>query len=249
MKKSQSAIEFMSMVGIGLILIAITSFIGADYISSYFTDINIINGEQTVETIVAASSLVYSQGIGAQTRISVTLPSNIARNFTYISGREVNLRLQQQGTQDLFKETGVNISGTLPLTSGKNYLYIKMVPSSNPDSAQGEVKVYLDDPVYSYIGVQTYSYNGSQYVFSSNFSINETGYFKIQVTDINDSQLSPEVELNVYNSAGTPIIEELITVDHNEYYNLSDIDMTGTYLISVRVPDVNAVGTKIFHIY
>ena len=60
--KNQSAIEFMSVIALGLTLIAVASFFGAEYIVSYFKDIDVINARQTIESIVSSTNLVYAQG-------------------------------------------------------------------------------------------------------------------------------------------------------------------------------------------
>ena len=245
--KTQSALEFMTIIGVGLALLAIISAIGTDYIFSYFNNIDMINARQTVSNIIAASSLVYSQGMGAQTKIAITIPSKMIRNFTYMSGQEVNLRFgHTKNPTDVFKDAGVNISGTIPLLGGKHYLYVRMAPSFF-NASKTEIHVYLGNSDYSYIGVQTFNDSASNNP-SENFSTTQTIYFNIIVVNQTDYPKEPFVDLKVYAMNGSAVKQDSFKLDLSETYSMN-LTVPGNYLISVEVPEVNAVGTHLIQVH
>ena len=246
--KSQSALEFMTIVGIGLILLAITSTIGMNYISNYFNNADVINAQQAVSNIVSASSLVYSQGVGAQTKIAVTIPSSMIRNFTYVSNQEVNFRFGQgEKPTDVFKRTGMNISGALPLLGGKHYIYVKMAPSFF-DSNRIEMHIYLEDPNYSYIGVQTFNDSAAS-IFSDNFASGQNIYTGIVVTNLTDYPKAPFVDIKIYNMEGLEIKNDSFNITAYPQVYETTLSHPGTYLVSVEIPQVNAVGTHLINVY
>ncbi len=246
--KSQSALEFMTIVGIGLVLLALTSIIGTDYISNYFSNIDVINARQSVSNIISASSLVYSQGVGAQTKVAVTIPSKMIRNFTYLSAQEVNFRFgQMEKPTDVFRDTGVNISGTIPLLSGKHYLYVKMAPNFfNPNKT--EIHVYLEDSNYSYIGVQTFNDSDAS-IFSDNFAVGQKIYTGIIVANLTDYPKAPFVNFKIYNIGGLEIKDDSFNITSYPHIYGTTIYSPGIYLISIEIPQVNAVGTHMIHVH
>jgi hypothetical protein len=243
--KSQSALEFVTVVAVGLALIAVSSFFGADYITSYFDSINSINAEQTTNNVVAATNLVYSQGVGAQTKTFVTIPSNIILNRTYISGNEINIEFYYGGhIKDVYNNAAVNMTGSLSVYGGKLTLYIRMEPSRT-------AIIFTDAPV-SYILVNTFN-NSARTNPDNNFTFNEIVYYSVYLKDFNDSAVDSSINVNVYRTDGSQFGSTASTNtsggSYNGSFNLTESGYGGKWIISVVDTSNQIFGTTLFNKY
>jgi len=243
--KSQSALEFVTVVAIGLALIAISSFFGADYITTYFDSINSINAEQTVDNVVAATNLVYSQGVSAQTKTFVTIPSNIILNRTYISGNEINIEFYYgSNIKDVFNNAAVNMTGSIPLYGGKLTLYVKMEPNRT-------AVIFVDAPV-SYMLINTFN-NSARTNPDSNFTLGETVYYSIYLKDFNNSAVDSNINIKVYkldgSQFGSTVSTNTSSGNYNGSFNLTESGYNGKWIISVVDMSNQIFATNMFNKY
>ena len=115
--KSQSAIEFLSIVSLGMIILVITSYMGYSYVNNYFFDTNSLNAKQTAKITASAANLIYAQGLNASSKVSVKIPYNILRNRTYINEKEINIRFSDP-PRDAIGFAAANMTGAFPLKEG-----------------------------------------------------------------------------------------------------------------------------------
>lgn len=238
--KSQSALEFMSIVALGLILIGIASFFGVDYITSYFSDINVVNAQQVVESLISSINLVYAQGVGATTKVYVNIPNNLDRSGTYIYMGEVNLRFRDGGIHDVYKTTKVNVYGSIPLNPGKATLTVKI-------TEYGAV-VFVDDHEISGVVVDVYN-DTSHYNQDNIFSPGETVYYGIYLA--NESygfSGSSDVNLTIYYPNGTIATTSIISVTNSYSGSYVVGDVLGRWIISAMIPDSRIIGAAVFKV-
>lgn len=237
--KSQSAIEFLTIIGLGLIILALTSSIGFDYIDAYVGSTTTIKARQAGNNVASAASLVYSQGVGAQTKLAVTFPSGILRNRTYIGNQEVNIRFEDYGYRDAHVYSDNSFEGSLPLIQGSTYVYAKM-------TSDGPI-VFLNSAA-SYIIVDMYSDSGRT-VESSNFTTGDTIYYNATVYDFDGNPISRSLDASIYSPDGTysghTTTATASTISGQ--YTVSGAD--GYWLISVLDTELNIVGTALFNKY
>jgi len=237
--KAQSALEFMTVVALGLILISIASFFGVDYITSYFTDINSINARQTIESLVSAINLVYAQGVGAQTKVFVTLPNGIQRSNSYISGNQINIRFSDGVERDVFRTTNLRVLGTLPLNPGRTPMIVKM------ESIGAVIGIAEHDVCFIY--ALTYS-DSSYNNIEDNFSVGSTVYYLIYLEDVNGNSVDSNLNIKIYNPQREVFID-FNTSTTNGYYNGSFVpNAAGDWLISALNIDTNVVGTALINV-
>lgn len=241
--KSQSALEFMTIVAVGLALIAISSFFGFDYITSYSDNMNTINADEMTDNIISAVNLVYSQGVSAQTKVLVNVPPKVVLNRTYLGKNEINLRLSLgKGYSDVFKKTSVNMAGSIPFGEGQRTLYVKMMPSN--------AIIFSDSPV-SYAIVKLFN-DSSRTNESYNFTDGQTVYYSVYTYDFNDNVTNSNIVIKVYkpNMAQHGItIETASEGIYNGSFILGEAEDNGTWIVSVTIPEYNLLSTALFEKY
>ena len=243
--KNQSAIEFMSVIALGLTLIAIASFFGADYIISYFKDIDLINARQSVDSIVSTTSLVYAQGVGATSKVSLNLPNSIQRNRTYIYGKEINIRLYDgTSVKDVFRNTKVDVYGSIPLRGGRISLTVRMY--SGGGYPNGAV-LFVNDQDISLVYVRTCNdSNCNQY--KDSFNSGDTIYYGIFLADSNFNGKSGNVNVAIYSEDGKLYHSQDVYIPSSGYIGNITINTPGHYLLSVMLPDTRIIGTSLFDV-
>ncbi len=243
-KKSQSAIEFMTIVALGIILIGVASFFGADYITSYLSDSNIVNARQTINSITSSSNIVYAQSIGAQKRFTVRIPRGIKREGTYISSNRINIRFENGGTKDIFRETKPEIFGSLPTIPGNIKLTVEMLQEGehNPRGAY----IYIEDFDVSMIFVGTYTNESFKTEdFSRNFKVEDDVFYKIILQNDEKELVNSDLDIKIYNLDGNQ--EQTLTSETSNGFFTGDFQPTqsGIWLISVMIPETRNIGTAL----
>jgi hypothetical protein len=242
-KKGQSALEFMTIVALGLALIAISSIFGFDYIFSYFDGINAVNADEMTDNIVSAVNLVYSQGIGAQTKIVVNVPSKIMPNWTYLSSNEINIRLYSgAGYTDVYKRTAVNMTGSIPINDGQLTLYIKMMPNYAIISSNTPV---------SYASIKLFN-NSGRTLGDYNFTTGETVYYSVYTYDFNSSAVDSDLVMKVFSSNSSQVGNTVEATTTGGVYNGSFVlgsGNNGALILSADIPDFGLISTSMFYKY
>lgn len=264
--KSQSALEFMTIVGIGLIILAVTSALGVQSITSYSSDINTINARQTVNSMISATKLVYSQGINSQTNVFVNVPENVIKNRTYLYNGEINYRFEDMSTRDYFQKTGISTYGLIPTISGKSTITIRMllgdVFSENMPGIKTGAFYYLDDNDISLALVETYFFNGTEnqidnttyYLPEKNFSSEKSPTIRFILIGFNSTSkihepVNETVVLSIYRPDSSLFFREEYTAMGASVF----IDMQnstgypGHWLVSLMDPKTEAVATTLFY--
>ena len=256
--KSQSALEFMTVVAMGLLILAITSALGMQGITSYSSDVNTINAKQTVNNLISATKLAYSQGVGSQTQVFITVPDRVSQNRTYLYNGEVNYRIEDDGLRDIHNEVGIKTYGTLPILGGKTSVFIRLnsavLYSLIIPELEAGAYYYLDvaDEEVSLILIETYNVSANlPYSLPSNidqeFSSTENMTYAFVLFNKNDTAVIKEVEISIFKPDGS--LYEKDTITTNWFSDTLSIPAgnPGHWLISVKVPEINAVGTTLFY--
>ena len=249
--KNQSAIEFMSVIALGLTLIAVASFFGAEYIVSYFKDIDVINARQTIESIVSSTNLVYAQGAGATSKVYLNLPSGMQRNKTYVFGDEINIRLSDgTSVKDIFRNTKVNVYGSIPLAPGRVSLTVKMLPRGTYSGVffDGGAVLSVNELEIPTVYVRTYKNSDCNTSLSSKFNTTDTIYYGIHLWDNQMNEKSSSVNVAVYYPNGSLYYTEDVNVGTNGYCGNFTVSTPGYYLISVMPSSERIVGTTLFEV-
>jgi len=261
--KSQSALEFMTIVGIGLIILAVTSALGVQSITSYSSDINTINARQTVNNLISATKLVYSQGIDSQTKVFVTVPDGVVQNRTYLYDGEINYRFEDIGVRDYFQRVGIKTYGLLPTSSGKTTITIRMLPGVTFESIMPGIETgaffFLDEQDISIILVETYNDSVCDNVnsditlcYDKNFSSTKNVSVLFTVFGFEGTThtwVDELVELSVFRPDGSLFFRE----EYTESYVYVELNMEnasgypGAWLVSIMDPKTRAVGTTMFY--
>jgi hypothetical protein len=240
--KSQSALEFMTIVAIGLTLIAVASFFGTDYITSYFSDLAIVNAKHTVESIISAANLVYAQGVGATTKVYVNIPDKLQRNRTYIYGREINFRLGGANPTDFYDKPNINVYGSVPLFGGRTSLTVKMVNYGVDSGALIFVNGVSPQIVYVRNCNDSNCNN-----YSDNFSLGSTIYYKVRLADI-DKYVGGDVNIQVYSPNGSLFYQEDRHVGTSGYVGNFTPNVPGAWIVSVLAKYSSIIGTSLVNV-
>lgn len=240
--KSQSALEFMTIVGLGLILIGIASFYGVDYITTYMSDSDISSARHTINSIVSGVNIVYAQGANARTEVHTKIPNNIDRSGTYIYENEINLRFGTINLVDVHRNTKTKVFGSVPTLPGTNVFTVSMV--SDFDGAV----ICLKDHDISCIIVLTLD---DSHNFETNFSKGDNVSFQVILFDETFKPVTHKyINLQIYYPNKTLFSEEIITIDGGWDYidteTLEEINEEGVWIISAMVPETKIVGNAFF---
>ena len=158
---------------------------------SYSSQYELSKAKSTVNDIADAAESVYMQGVGAKTKLFLTIPANI-QNAT-IENRLIKLSFASDGnTRDVYRATDFDIQGNLTVTEGAYWVYL----TSKDDYV--EVLLNYSDPII----VTTFCGNNLQ----------EFGEF-CDGTDVNDETcytlgfvgggfLICSLDCNYYNTLG-----------------------------------------------
>ena len=122
MKKAQSGLEYLFLLGVFLVaLIPIFAY----SIDTTYLSIRTSQSQQAVQEIASAADNLYKLG-GGKTTIFVTLPSGI--NSSVVSNKTISLRLNiGTGIGDSIAITEAPVNGSLPATEGLKKITLEVV--------------------------------------------------------------------------------------------------------------------------
>lgn len=122
--KAQTALEYLTMVGIGLVILMGLLTFAYFWTSSSREEMSISIASKSVNEIVEAANLVYAQGYPAKTTVTIHIPPNI--ESSEIQASIVSMRLRVRGGYtDVHATAKGNLTGTLPPTPGYYKLTIQ----------------------------------------------------------------------------------------------------------------------------
>jgi hypothetical protein len=239
--RAQSAIEFLSIVSMGLILLAVVSGLGYDYFTGYFRDVNPIKTTQTINRLMTATNLVYTQGVGSQTKVILDLPPGIIINRTYLDKKEINIRYESSdGTKDALAVLPYNISGTLPTREGPAVVYATL---------SGDGTVIKMDANISSITIKLYNSTGSE---KYNFTTGNTIRYNITLSMLNGTAINGNITIRIFRPNMTNVLETSVQTSGGYYsntYTLPAGSSNGYWLFSVMEKINEGIGTKLFYKY
>ncbi len=124
-RKSQASLEFLSVVGIGMLIILPIIYLSASYKSDISDTRAVIMIKDALKELKTQGYIVYSQGEGSRKTTYVVFPSNIMQ-VSIESNRFFVIRAKMSyGVEDFFEEFPFNITSTsLPTTYGKYQVVI-----------------------------------------------------------------------------------------------------------------------------
>jgi hypothetical protein len=119
--KAQSAVEYLVIVGIGLIILTPILYYSNKSFQNYKEDSNILAAKTTVDKIGENVDWVYSQGYPSRVQIRVYIPENV--ESTSLVDRTVLIKMEStSGAKDVFYETIGDMQGSIPTKSGFYFL-------------------------------------------------------------------------------------------------------------------------------
>ena len=122
--KSQVSVEYMFIMGFATIIIIPLLVIYYTYSADTNDAVASNQALQIARGIVDSSESVYYLGKPSQTTLKLNFPDNI--KSINLSNREVVFKMKsQQGITEIVQVSSVNMSGTLPVTSGIHVVTIK----------------------------------------------------------------------------------------------------------------------------
>jgi len=122
--KSQAALEYFTIVTVGLVIIIPMIIYLNDAYLSYKDENKISLARIAVDKISNSANWVFSQGPPAKIKIEVSLPEGI--ESISFANNTVNFRIRtKSGYTDVYKETNMPIVGNISTDSG--YYIISLV--------------------------------------------------------------------------------------------------------------------------
>lgn len=124
MRKSQSSIEYMMILGFALIAIMILFIISIFYSGQANDQLLINQVDQIAKKIRDSSESIYYLGQPSKTTIKVYMPDKIKQ--INIAQKELVFTVTtQKGETNIVYLSRVNLSGSIPTTPGIKYLTIE----------------------------------------------------------------------------------------------------------------------------
>lgn len=122
--KSQISVEYMFIMGFAALITVPLLIIYYTYSSDTADSVASSQALQIARSIVDSSESVYYLGKPSQTTLKLNFPDQI--KSTNLSNKQVVFRMKtQSGTVDIVQISSVNMSGSLPATSGIHVVTIK----------------------------------------------------------------------------------------------------------------------------
>ncbi len=123
-KTAQISMEYMTIVGFVMVVTLPLIIIYYNYAGATVDEINMNQLLQITRKIADTSDSVYYLGKPSETTIKLYMPNNI--KYVNITDNEISFTIQTiAGLSDIVASTHVNISGTVPISSGIHYINIK----------------------------------------------------------------------------------------------------------------------------
>ena len=137
--KGQAAMEYMTMIGLSL-LILMGLLVVVHFLTASATEqMNMNAAHDAVNKLKEAADFVYIHGHPTTITVYVNIPKNVINGSdTYISDRTINLGMQLgDDVNDIYAVTKGNVTGTLPTTEG----YYVFVVNSTGDSVNDPISI------------------------------------------------------------------------------------------------------------
>ncbi len=241
--RSQIAVEFIVILAFVLIIFITLIAIDQDLMNSVGGQYRAEKAKIVINELGDAAQQVYQQGVGAQTRIFVSIPKGVYS--TQVSGQTLRISLTStsQQTRDVYKNLNFQVIGYIPTEEGNYWITVKsrpgyvvvgyslleIIPSGfsktlTPGNSSSE-KISLRNIIDTDVGVQL-SYSGD-----ANIDVD---------LDQTNLLLSPDQTKNVsltisaQDAAQPGVYTGIIEVDANS----STESQTTSIIVMVTVPSI-----------
>lgn len=125
--KSQAAVEMTVILAVALIIFLFIFAINRDASTAITGQFESGKAKNAVEDIAQASILVYQQGVGAKTRLFITMPDTV--NFVNISDNIILINLYSGGhIRDVYRTLDFAVSGSLGKDGGSRWVDVEAFP-------------------------------------------------------------------------------------------------------------------------
>lgn len=123
-KKSQAAVEIIIILAFILIILLALISLNQDLMDSFSGQLNANKAKITVNDLGDAAQQVYQQGVGAQTRVFVTIPKGVSSSS--ISDHTLRITLGEGGNKrDVYRNVDFQIAGNIPMQQGNHWITVK----------------------------------------------------------------------------------------------------------------------------
>jgi len=123
-KRSQSAVELIIILAIGLVLLIAVFEIFFNANTSFSGQLEAKKAKATVDALADAAEMVHQQGVGSRTRIYTAIPDNV--NYVNLTNGLISMNLYTGGnSRDVYRTLSFNVSGSVPKEEGNLFLYVE----------------------------------------------------------------------------------------------------------------------------
>jgi|GEM_PF-3217379 len=119
--KAQTSVEFLSILAITLVIMAIIVIMASGQITTIQNIKDQSDVKNSIYDLSSAAKEVYSQGEGSRKLVYISLPSSYEPDFSYVANNTIVIRAA--GTDQATVET-FDMHGTLPTTAGKHWVWV-----------------------------------------------------------------------------------------------------------------------------
>ena len=139
--KSQTAVELIIILAIALVIFISILSINENVTSSVSNRFEVTKAKTSLEDLANAAELVYQQGIGAKTKVYITIPNNV--NSVSISGQTLSINMYSGGNpRDVYRTVDFAVSGNIPTEEGNYWVTVEAMDAY---VAIGEIVITCPD--------------------------------------------------------------------------------------------------------
>lgn len=122
--KSQVAVELVIVLAFILIILIALMAVNQDLLNSVSGQFRAAKAKVVLNELSDAAQHVYQQGVGAQTRVFVSIPHGVVS--TQVSGQTLTISMSgAEVTRDVYKNLNFQVSGAIPMDEGNYWLTVK----------------------------------------------------------------------------------------------------------------------------
>lgn len=128
LKKAQVAVEFMVLMAFILIILMGIIALNQGMLDSFTGQFRGEKARLVVGDLADAAESVYLQGVGAQTRVLISVPSGVA--FSQVSNNTLRMSMQDRTghSSDIYRNTKFVVNGFIPTEEGDHWITVRAMP-------------------------------------------------------------------------------------------------------------------------
>lgn len=124
-RRSQVAVEYLVIMAFVLVILIGIISLNQGLMDSFGGQFQASKARIAVDDLADAADSVYTQGVGAQTRVFVSIPSGVTSSA--VSNRTIQLSLTapSNGRNDIYRNLNFQVNGFLPTQEGNYWLTVR----------------------------------------------------------------------------------------------------------------------------